>query len=382
MAKTSQLTTRESEILDAYMQTGSKRATARQVGCQPCDVRSTIKRIESKGLAPWFSGAPVPAHMSQTKTTVQVDGAGNIIQEWKRLSPVEELANEVVDGLCEAVKGKGKVGKRRDRKADSTKICYELCLYDLHFGMYACADETGDEDYDTDIASKRLYGASSDLLGRTERPDTIRIILGGDQLHADNSKNQTPKSGHSLDVDTRISLVARKIITACREVVSMAAEIARHVEIYVIKGNHDPESSVWLQEVLRAYYCNCDNVTVSGQHTPRKFAVWGKCLSVYAHGDQIRPDKWAQIIAAEFARQWGQTSYRYARLGHFHHRKTIAPVALDEVSGLEVTYLSSLAAPDAWHSDGGWVGTNRGMQAFELHQDAGQISQFIHNTGA
>ena len=120
--------------------------------------------------------------MTQTKTTVQMDGAGNIIQEWKRLSPVEELANEVVDGLCETVKGKGKVGKRRDRKADSTKICYELCLYDLHFGMYACADETGDEDYDTDISSKRLYGASSDLLGRTERPDTIRIILVGDPV--------------------------------------------------------------------------------------------------------------------------------------------------------------------------------------------------------
>jgi len=182
-------------------------------------------------------------------------------------------------------------------------------------------------------------------------------------------------------VDTRISLVARKIITACREVVQMACEVARHVEIYVIKGNHDPESSVWLQEVLRAYYCDCSNVTVCEQHTPRKCAIWGKCMSVFAHGDQVRPDKWAQIIAAEFAKVWGQTSYRYARLGHFHHRKTIAPVALDEVSGLEVTYLSSLAAPDAWHSEGGWVGTNRGMQAFELHKDAGQISQFIHNTG-
>lgn len=376
-----QLTDRQREVLNAYMDTGSKRAVARRLGIQPKDVRDSIKTIERKGLAPWYSGAPIAPHLKQTKTTVQLDGDGNVIQEWKRLSPVEELASEVVAGLCESVKGKGKVTKRRDRKTDKSKICYELCLYDLHFGMYACADETGGEDYDTEIASKRLHGASSDLLGRVERPDTIRIILGGDQLHADNSKNQTPKSGHALDVDTRISLVARKIITACREVVQMASEVARHVEIYVIKGNHDPESSVWLQEVLRAYYCDCSNVTVCEQHTPRKCAIWGKCMSVFAHGDQVRPDKWAQIIAAEFAKVWGQTSYRYARLGHFHHRKTIAPVALDEVSGLEVTYLSSLAAPDAWHSEGGWVGTNRGMQAFELHKDAGQISQFIHNTG-
>lgn len=376
-----ELTARQHEILDAYQNLKTVSATARHLGISRAGVRRSLDAIRKKGLAlqNWSAPVPIPDHLEQTKTTVQYNAKGEVIQEWRRLSPLQQLASEVVEGLCEQVKGKGRTTTRIAKKTDSQDICYELCLYDLHFGMYACAEETNDSDYDTGVASKRLYDASSDLLERTKRPKVVRIILGGDQLHADSRKNQTPNSGHVLDVDTRVSIVARKIIVACREVVRLACEVAEKVEIYVIRGNHDPESSIWLAEVLRAYYAFCDNVTICDQHTPRKVAVWGDCLSVYAHGDMIPPAKWSQIIASEFYRQWGKTRFRYARLGHFHHRKTIAPVAVDEVSGLEVTFLSSLASADAWHSDGGFVGTNRGMQGFELHRKCGQVSQFIYN---
>ena len=376
---TSTLTEKQKTCLESYLRTGNKSETARELGVDEKSVRNCLIRIERKGLAPWLSPAPIPEHRTMGKTTVQYNASGVVVNEWRRLHATQQMAEEFVAGLCERVKGKARVPVRKDRKADSDKICFELCLYDLHFGLYASARETHDADYDTGIARDRLLMASEDLLGRACRPDTIRVILGGDQLRADDSRNRTPQSGHALDVDTRTALVARKLIAASREVISMAAEVAKHVEIYVVQGNHDPESSLWLAEVLRAYYSQCPNVSVCDQDTRRKVAIWGDCMSIYGHGDSIKPDRWAQIISAEYWREWGRTRWRYARLGHFHHKRVIAPVVVEEVSGLEVTYLTSPAAVDAWHSQSGYVGTNRGMQAFELHKDAGQISAFVCN---
>jgi len=62
-----------------------------------------------------------------------------------------------------------------------------------------------------------------------------------------------------------------------------------------------------------------------------------------------------------------------------HTRKVIPPYVVDESSGLEVTFLSSLASSDAWHAGQGYIGNKRGTQAFELHKTKGQVSQLYYN---
>ena len=393
------LTARQKEVTDLLNELGTHRAVADHLGITRTSVTDVVRSAKYRG---WkeniknpnlkVSGQPslvVDEDDERNTPSVGDNGLpltgvstlykdGEVVMEWQKTQPEARTWLRFVEELCGRASAVDvKLPKQEWEVGED--ICAEICLYDLHFGMYACGDETGDSDYDTDIARKRLLDSVTGFLQRFSYPKTIRLVLGGDQLHADNNTHQTPASGHVLDVDTRHSLVIGKLIAACKDAVDLLAMATEQIEIYVIAGNHDPISSVWLSEVLRAYYDGVDRVSVCDQKTIRKYAKWGSCLSCYGHGDRVKADKWPQLVAAEMPVMWGETRYRYARLGHIHTRKTIAPVVVDEKAGLEVTYLSSLASSDAWHSHSGYVGNQRGMQAFELHKTQGQISQFYCN---
>lgn len=375
MGDKNELEPRLQKAVDAFLRSGSKKGAAEELGIPVTTLKGQIDQAKRLGWKMPIEDIDIPEGMRSPKTTVQYRD-GKVIQEWRRLEAGRVFSSDFVKLLVDRVKGKAKVPKAKPRKSD---ICLEVCAYDLHFGMYASENETGDSDYDVNIASKRLMDAVNYLAGKCDKPKVARLILGGDQLHADDNNARTPRSGHTLDVDTRYALVIKKLVAACREAVTALCEKAEKVEIYVVCGNHDPHSSLWLYEVLEAYYSNCKNVAVCNQMTPRKYAVWGDCLSVYGHGDAVKADKWSGVVAAEKASLWGQTKYRYARLGHIHTKKVIAPIVVNEATGLEVTYLSSLASSDAWHSEQGYIGNNRGMQAFELDRKLGQVAQYYYN---
>jgi hypothetical protein len=364
----------EQASIDEWLKSGNKSKAAMSLRIPRTTLRARIDSAIRKGWKIPIIDVDVPESMTSTKTTVQYNRQGEIIQEWRRLQSDRVFSEDFVKALISKVKGKGKTPKAKNVKSD---ICTEICAYDLHFGMYASNEETGAGDYDTEIAAKRLMEAVTYLCDKTGKAKLARFVLGGDQLHADDSTNKTPNGGNVLDVDTRHALVIRKLVTACREAISHVCTMAEKVEIYVVAGNHDPYSSLWLAQVLEAYYSNCRNVEVCVQQTPRKYAVWGDCLSVYGHGDGMPATRWAGVVAAENARLWGETKYRYARLGHIHTKKTMAPIVVNEAAGLEVTYLSSLASSDAWHSQKGFIGNQ--LQAFELDKKRGQVAQYYYN---
>lgn len=325
----------------------------------------------------WRGARPDPASASMTKTTVQYDALGNVLQEWRRLSPDAKQMQDVVAGLCEEVKGKGKAPKRKQRKTDAKDMLFELDIFDAHVGMYADEKETLDENYDCDIAAKRMVQAAEGMAARAQRPHKCVLVFGGDMMHSDTRNNQTEASGHILDVDSRYHRVVKYIIAASRDVVQIAASIAEEVEIIVLSGNHSWHSEVWLAQVLEAYYSSCPNVTVQLGNSPRRHMVFGDNLLVWSHGEKIAANKWAMIIAAEFAKEWGQTKFRHLKMGHVHHKKTIAPVIIDEQSGLLVEYLEALCATDAWHANAGFVGSQKGASAFEYHRKHGLMTRFF-----
>jgi len=286
--------------------------------------------------------------------------------------------SDFVEELCERARGKARVKKRKERKTDGNDILYELDIYDAHVGMYADEKETLDKDYDCDIAAARMISAVEDLASRANRPDKVVLVFGGDMMHADNRSNKTEASGHVLDVDTRYHRVVNYLVYACCDAVAIASEIAREAEVVVIEGNHSWHSEVWLAQVLEAYYSNVPHVTVTRQSSPRKSMVWGDNLLVWTHGDRVAAQKWPLIIAAEFAQDWGKTKYRHLKMGHVHHKKVIAPVTVDEQSGLVVEYLEALCPTDAWHAGAGFIGSQKGASAFEYHKRHGLRTRHYH----
>jgi hypothetical protein len=105
--------------------------------------------------------------------------------------------------------------------------------------------------------------------------------------------------------------------------------------------------------------------------------VFGNNLLTWSHGDRIAANKWAMIIATEFAKEWGATKFRHHKMGHVHHKKSFAPVIVDEQSGLLVEYLEALAATDSWHANAGFVGSQKGASAFEYHREHGLMTRFF-----
>ena len=368
----------ETEILNSFLVTGNKCHTARDLGVSRRRVRNAIASAEKKGHVPWLSPAPKPDHLEMCKTTVQYDAKGDVIQEWRRLIPAAQEMEDFVEGLCERVKGKGKAKRRAPKKTDGGEILFEIDIFDPHVGMYADERETLDSNYDCDIAAKRMVAAAEDLASRARRPKKCVLVFGGDVMHADSRSNKTEHAGNVLDVDTRYQRVVQYIIAASRDVVKIAAAIADEVELVILKGNHSWHSECWLAQVLNAYYSECDNITVRIDRSPRSALTWGDNLIVWAHGDRVPASKWPMVIAAEYAKEWGATKYRYLRAGHIHSQKTIAPVIVQEQSGIIVEFCPALCPSDAWHSESGYVGSQRGAAAVEYHKSKGRITSLFH----
>jgi len=373
------LTERQQEVLDTYLTCMCKQETANKLGLSRSSVRSHLQVIERKGQAPWLSGAPQPEHLKMVKTTVQYDAGGNVVQEWRRNIPDVQFMEDVIEACAARLKGLGKAKARRGRNRKDKGRLVEIDIYDPHIGMYADARETNDEDYDTDKASIRMVQAVENLLERTPQAEERVLVFGGDIQHSDNRSNTTEMSKNVLDVDTRYFRVVNHVARTCVDCVHMAAASCKKLTVVVIPGNHDYHAGIWLQTLLRTIYEGQSNVTILDQYSSRKVMVWGENMLCWAHGDGVRGNKWAPVIAAEFAKEWGNTTFRHLKLGHIHHAKTVAPVVVDEQAGLLVEHLEALCPSDAWHSHSGFVGTQRGASAFEYDKKYGLYTRHYHS---
>ena len=381
------LTKKQQEALDAYLETGTKTGAGAKLGIDRKTVRQHLKAVERKGLAPWLTPAMQPDTMQLAKTTVQYDAAGNPIQEWRRLIPQAQEMEEFVESLCERVKGKASIKTRKRLKSQQFDILAEMAIYDSHIGMYASAKETNDQDYDCEIAGNRMVETAEHLAMRFDKPGRVVVTFGGDIMHSDTRSNTTEKSGNVLDVDSRYHRVVDYAVKACYDVVQIAAKIAPCVDVVIVEGNHDWHSCVWLSRVLKAFYANCKNINIIDQPSSRKHLVFGSNLLVWSHGDGVSFQQWQQIIAAEFAPQWGRTKHRHLKMGHVHHKKRNTPMrviaetsaGMEEMRGLLVEHLPALCSTDAWHAEKGFIGSMRAATGFEYHKQLGLISRFYQH---
>lgn len=247
-----------------------------------------------------------------------------------------------------------------------------LAIYpmgDPHFGLYAWAAESG-ADFDLTIA-KELTCKAIDRLVSAAPPARLALLLNlGDFFHADNAKNQTPGSGHALDVDTREG----KVIDCGLEAMFHCVErlLERHAEVIVWnnEGNHDPTSSKWLAQVLKAYFRNNERVTVDTSPGFFKYLRFGKVLIGSHHGHGPKMEQLALIMAADRAEDWGATTARHWYVGHVHHKNLLGK----EQPGVMIESFNTLAAADAWHAGQGYR-ARRDMVCIVHHQDHGEVAR-------
>lgn len=240
-------------------------------------------------------------------------------------------------------------------------------IVDLHLGLYAWARETG-ADYDVDISRGLLRGAVHNLVARSA-PSYEAIILDlGDYFHADDSRNQTKRSGNPLDVDTRYARVLQVGYELVVETIELALQKHGLVTYRKLPGNHDDETSLMLAISISAHFKDEPRVIVDTD--PSRFFKrrFGKVMIGATHGDQLKMADMAGFMATNWAADWGLTEFRYGFTGHIHHdRSRVA-------NGVKVESFNTLAGKDAWHAGMGFT-SPRTAVSITLHEDFGEIDR-------
>jgi hypothetical protein len=140
------------------------------------------------------------------------------------------------------------------------------------------------------------------------------------------------------------------------------------------------------------YHPNVKNM-ITERH--RKYLVYGRNLIMFSHGDGAKEKDLLHIIATEAGEVWHKCPWRYAYLGHLHHkmRKVQGQVTMqtekDKIGiteidttvqalagqDLNIEYVRSPSPADGWHDRNGYI--NRpAMEAFLHHEEMGQVGRF------
>jgi hypothetical protein len=245
---------------------------------------------------------------------------------------------------------------------DDLKTYYPIG--DAHVGMLAWGEEVG-ESFDLKIASTELTECVRQLVARSPASRTAEVTNLGDWWHAQNTRATTPASGNSLDVDGRYGKVVRVGIGIGVSLVEAALLKHERVAFRTLRGNHDPEQSLWLAEVLRAYFRNEPRVYIEEAHKFYQFDLFGRNLVMWCHGDGAKPEQLPQVMLAQGAQWISQTKFRFGWSGHVHSRNAA------EYGGMLWESFNTLAGKDAWHA---WKGYNalQRLQAVTLHREWGE----------
>ena len=303
-------------------------------------------------------------------TSTLYDGDGQIKQQWVKTNIAEQERLETLTEACKVLAEpyKGLSTNVPRPRTGGSQLLGLLPYGDPHLGMYSWSKETG-SDFDCDIAERNLVGVTQELVRKMPVCDTAILLSLGDFFHADNSSNQTSRSKHALDVDSRWARVMQIGIQAMRSCIDSALKKHGKVLVVTMIGNHDDHSSVMLAKVLEAYYCKDKRVTVWENNSKFWYYRHGKVLLGSTHGDTLKPTNMAAIMAHDAAKEWGLSTHRHVHTGHVHQKQ------IWELHGCTVESHRTLAARDSWAHAAGYRSA-RDMQAIIYHSELGETERY------
>ena len=371
-------TDRQLEIVEAVIKNKTKQGAAEALGLSRSTVRNAIKGVEKKAAANGVAPNRDVNHRTMegfnTKfVTSRFDGEGNLqgqyVRQEREKFDLEAMLEDFRDGLKDELKGLHKPIPKPADTVDKLMNCY--MIGDHHLGMYAWSKQTGEDSYDTDIGVNILESAIDSLVARS--PDSRHGLLVnlGDFFHSNNIKSETG-SGTPLDSDGRYGRTVRMGINLVKRLIVRLLQKHEVVTVLNVRGNHDPDAALWLNEALKMYFADDPRVTIPDNYDKFTHLEFGNSLIVTHHGDKINPQRIYESVTRKLAVEWGRSKYRFGWLGHLHHKEA------KEIGGMMFEQWNVLAAPDAWHSGSGF-GSSRSMTCVVLSEEYGEDSRVIIN---
>lgn len=256
--------------------------------------------------------------------------------------------------------------KLKRHKYQPSSLMLEAGIYDPHFGKQAWGDETGQVNYDLDIAERDYKAVIRDLISRIDAYglifESVLFPVGQDYFHID-TVHETTTAGTKVDTDDRWQKIYKVGIDCLVWAVEALRELAP-VEVLYVPGNHDEMMSFFATLHLDAYFKALEDVIVDTSPTRRKYRRYGNSLIGFAHGKDERK-RIEKLMQVEAASDWGETRYHEFHLGDLHHEEA------REDGGIIFRRISAITATDAWHAKMGYVGPLRRAQAFVWDRERG-----------
>jgi hypothetical protein len=244
-----------------------------------------------------------------------------------------------------------------------------LPVMDLHFGKFASPVETG-QSYSRAECRNLLHSHTAKILNRIAklgRPDKIISMVGSDWTHIDNVLGTTTK-GTPQDIDGTPGLILKEALELAVEHIDALREVAP-VELILSSGNHDEYTSIALLLYLRAWYRNCEDVTVHFSLLPRNYISYGNTLIATSHGDETKLPELCKLIPYEARELWATCENAVLYTGHKHYEYS------NDDSGILVQQGSSLSGPDRWHNKKGYKLSRRALTGYILYSASGPGGQ-------
>jgi len=366
----------QARYIDAINAHGGASGASRVLGVDKgtiCkSIRNLQRRAANEGYAPGHFENGVAPGYAMGKVTVQRGPSGQVERTWERQSPDAQARQEALEGLLEAAKDDLNLAlpaPAPERCEDDLLTVYPVG--DSHCGLYAWEAETGNR-FDLD-EFERINRAAFDRAVEAAPPSAVAILnFKGDETHADNNKNRTPRSGHELDVHGRHGEVVRVAFRVKRYQIERARQRHAKVIVRIDPGNHDPETALQLAMMLEALYENEPRVEVITSPNPYWYFLWGQNLIGTCHGDGAKGKDLPLLMATDCREWWGRAAYCVWFVGHVHHKD------IKEYNGCTVEYVGTLAGRDR-HAHGEGYRSRRTLQAITLHKQDAEIERQTHS---
>lgn len=341
----------------------SRSAIAAKMGKTERQVKSLLERARRWQEAPSALrdgaaaiGADTEADIVWTKT----DKNGNVTYSVQHRKKREESTGNLLERVAEAFENIPAYEPKPVEFNDNGLLTV-YPLYDMHVGMMAWGKETGGQDYDLALFKSDLLRAIETVAARSPQSAEALVIFGGDTLHVDDYSNETPGSHHKMDADGRFEKITDVAIEAiCHSVESLLNRHAR-VRVVVLRGNHDESSHIILKAALKQRYRMDGRVIFEPSIRDIYWIKHGKTLIFAHHGDKMKPERLAMIVADQCP-HWSGTRYRIALTGHLHHMK------VQDFPGVTHYTLRAFAPADAYGASFGGV---RGISAMTFSEETG-----------
>jgi hypothetical protein len=360
------------QIIDMTLGGMNQTEIAKELGKDPRRIHKALsgvhRRAALQGVAP---AQNVNRQTAPGFTTKRISTAYNmdneIVLQWHIQEPerqkLEELIAQFVEGFKDEVTGIHTPVDAPTGIDDNYMVAY--IVGDHHLGMLAHHTETMAEDYDVKI-SQRLLESAIDRLVSVAPAGKVGVLVNlGDFMHVNDSTSSTPNSKNLLDSDGRYSKTIRAASNVIKRTVLRMLE--KHAEVWLVnvRGNHDPDAALWLNEVMRLYFEEDSRVNVFDNASKFIWWRWGKNLVVTHHGDRIKMSNLHGSIVSNLRKEWGEAEHTFVWTGHIHHKNQ------EEYGGALFESWNILAPADAWHAGAGYA-SSRSMTCVILHKDFGE----------